>query len=368
LLKVINVISDSNIGGAGTQLLTFLRGYDRGAMSVTVALPRGSQLINRLKEAGTEYTELDGLADRSLSGGGIISLAKFLRAEQPNIVHTHASMSARIAARAVPRARIVYTRHSVFPNKRAVTVFPGKQLYGAVNNFFAHKIIAVSPAARDNIIEAGVNPKKIEVIFNGVEAVNRLTPEEKRETRGANGLPEDAFLCGTFARLTPVKGHEYILDAAKLLHNNKGIKIVIAGAGELEAALKERAAKEGLDNVIFKGFVQDAPRVIASMDLLLNASYGTEATSLFLLEGMSAGVPAVVSCYGGNPYVIKDGSNGLVTPVRDGNAIAEAVTRIAGDPVMYRKLSKHAVETYNERFTAELMVKNIERLYFSMFK
>jgi glycosyltransferase involved in cell wall biosynthesis len=337
-------------------------------MSVTVALPRGSLLIDRLKETGTEYAELDGLADRSLSGGGIISLARYLRAEQPNIVHTHASMSARIAAKAVPGARIVYTRHSVFPNRRAVTVFPGKQLSGAVNNLFAHKIIAVSPAARDNIIEAGVSPKKIEVIYNGVNAVPRLSPEEKRAARKERNLPEDAFLCGIFARLTPVKGHEYILDAAKLLSGNKDIKIVIAGVGESEEALKARAAAEGLDNVIFKGFIADAPRGIASMDLLLNASYGTEATSIFLLEGMSAGVPAVVSSFGGNPYVIKDGCNGFVTPLRDGSAIAGAITRIAGDAALYKKLSKHAAEIYNERFTAELMVKNIERLYFSLFK
>ena len=63
------------------------------------------------------------------------------------------------------------------------------------------------------------------------------------------------------------------------------------------------------------------------MDLNLNCSWGTEATSLALAEGMSAGVPAVATTYGGNPCMIEDGVNGYVVKQRDSEDLIQKIEK-----------------------------------------
>lgn len=363
MLKVINVISDSNIGGAGRLLLTFLRGCDRTKIDMTVLLPENAALAGEVEKLGVRLLTDAGLAEKSFSAAAALRLRKLFRDEKPDVVHAHASMSARVAAKTAG-CKTVYTRHSVFPNSALKTKFPLKQLIGAANNYFADAVIAVSPAAADIIVEAGQNPAKVKVIFNGVDPVPKPSAEEKAKIRAAHGVKENDFACGIFARLTPVKGHEYVVEAAKLLSGESGIKFVIAGTGEAEDDIKRRAT--GLENIIFTGFVENVEKLISAMDLQLNASYGTEATSLALLEGMSAGVPAVVSSFGGNPYVITDGENGVIVPQKDGAAIADAILALYRDASLYARLSENAVEIFGRKFTAAEMVRNIENLYFSL--
>ena len=99
------------------------------------------------------------------------------------------------------------------------------------------------------------------------------------------------------------------------------------------------------------------------MDLSLNCSWGTEATSLALIDGMSLGLPAVVTRFGGNPGVIRDGVNGLLTPVKDADAMADAILRLAGDAKLYKNLSEGASRIFAETFTAAAMTRQIEAVY-----
>ena len=368
MIKVINVISDSNIGGAGRMLLTFLRNCNRAAFDITVVLPVMSKLCGELVRLGTRYMEVEGLAEKSYDRQSIKRLKEIFQNEKPDIVHTHASMSARIAAKRAGKAKIIYTRHSVFPNSRRLTTFPGKQIYGALNNHYADSVIAVSPAAKDNITETGVKPWKVTVIYNGVDALPPLSAEEKAAARKDYGLLDEDFVCGIFARLTPVKGHEYVLRAAEVLKPYKNIKILIAGAGEIETDLKVKVFEKKLDNVIFAGFVEKVERLMGAIDLQLNASYGTEATSLALLEGMSIGIPAVVTDFGGNPFVISQGENGLVIPQKNGQAMADEILKVYNSKELYGGLSERSKKIFESRFTSKIMTKNIEDLYVSVCK
>jgi glycosyltransferase involved in cell wall biosynthesis len=346
-------------------LLAFLQNCDRTKLDMVVVVPQGALLIEALKEMHVRVLTVEGLAEKSFSISIVRSLKKLIIEEKPDIVHTHASMSARIAARAAG-CKIVYTRHSVFPNSPAKIRFPLKQIFGAVNNYFADEVIAVSPAAKDIIVEAGQKSGKVKVIYNGVDALSKSDKPERTTTREAHGLGEEDFVCGIFARLTPVKGHEYVLKAAELLKDNADIKFVIAGTGESEDELKKRAAENGLDNVVFTGFISDVETLMGAIDLQLNASYGTEATSLALLEGMSMGIPAVASSFGGNPYVIAHGENGIIFPEKDAEALAEAIRTLYTDSGLYKEMSENSVRIFNEKFTSAEMTKHIEALYYSL--
>ena len=125
--KIIEVSTDTNIGGAGKCLITLLENFNYDIFEVKVILPPNSLLKPHIEKLGIEVIEVQGIAEKSLDLKSIRSLGKIFKREKPELVHTHASMSARIAARHAG-AKVVYTRHSVFPPSKYLTHFPGKQL------------------------------------------------------------------------------------------------------------------------------------------------------------------------------------------------------------------------------------------------
>jgi glycosyltransferase involved in cell wall biosynthesis len=362
MIRIVNVITDSNIGGAGLVLVNFMRNADKEAFSHCAILPKGSLLLPRLREAGIEIFEMEGIAERSFSPGAVGAFLRAFKELKPDVVHTHASFSARIAARLYGKCRTVHTRHCAFDIPRSRTVFPLRQIFGFINNSLSDVIVAISPAARDNLTATGASPGKIVTMFNGVEPVRALTDAEKSDIRRKYGVREGELVCAIIARLEPYKGHEYVLDAAESLQDLP-VRFIFAGAGSDEERMREKSREMGLHNCIFTGFVQDVWEIENIADIQLNASYGTETSSLSLLEGMSLGTPAVVSDFGGNPYLIADGENGLVVPRRDADALAGATRRLYDDPEERARMSRRAKEIYEERFTAEAPVRKVEAIY-----
>ena len=362
--KIIEVSTDTNIGGAGKCLITLLENFDREQFDVSVILPPNSLLKPHIERLGTEVIEVSSIADKSFDIKAIRLLIKLFKERKPDLVHTHASMSARIAAKKAG-AKVVYTRHSVFPPSKYLISFPGKQINGYFNNHFADGIIAVAEAAKDNLTATGVDEKKIRVILNGVNGLNTLSEDEKKNIRSRFGVLEDETVISIVARLEDIKGHNYFIEAADmLLKDGVNAKFFIAGTGSYEEHLKKKVKVLRLeDKVIFTGFIQDVDKLMGITDIQVNASYGTEATSLALLEGMSIGVPAVVSDFGGNPGVIKNGRNGFVVPKQNSAALKTAIKRLIDDKQLYQQLSEQSKEIFAQDFTAQAMTKNTENIY-----
>ena len=368
MIHVVEVSSDSNIGGAGRCILTFLRAFDRTRFRISVVVPRGSLLVPELRALDVPVYELDYLAERSLDRHAIAGLAKLFRQIQPDIVHTHASMSARLAAKrcGIP---IVYTRHSVFPPPKRISQGIGKAVNGFINNHTADRIIAVAEAAKDNLTATGVRADKIAVILNGVDALQPVDAAGLADLRRQYGVREGQKAVAIVARLNPVKGHRYFIEAAGLL-KKRGVdaKFFIAGTGEEEARLKAQIADLNLgDTVTMLGFLSDVAPLMNLMDVQANCSYGTEATSLSLLEGMSLGKPAVVTDFGGNPGVIQDGVNGFLIPTHNAAAMADALQRLLTDTACYRQMQQNCFKIYEEKFTAAANARSVEAVYQTLY-
>ena len=364
MIKVLNILTDSNIGGAGRCLVNYLKYCDRSRFSVSVVLPRGSLLIPEIQKLDIPVIEAEGIAEASFSLGAIATLHRIIRAQRPDIVHTHGSLSGRISAR-LWGAKIVYTRHSAFPVPGYLRRGPGRWLNGSINNALADRIIAVSPATAENLTDSGVSRKKITVMMNGVEALPRSAPSACRELRQSLHLPDGVFTAGILARLEPYKGHMLLLDAAReLADQGREFRILIGGSGSQEEAIRQGIAARDLDRqVLFLGFVQNVPQILSILDVQLNCSYGTEASSLALIEGMSLGLATVASDYGGNPWQVDDGITGLLFPSGSSHDLAVQIARLMDDPALLHSMQNQALEAYRTRFTGEIFAKNIESVY-----
>lgn len=368
MIKILNVISDKNIGGAGRCVLNFLKYYDRKRFAVKVVVPKGSLLKPEIEKLHTKVIEVDGIADKSLDFQAIRKLNKIIKRENPDVVHTHGTVTGRICARMCHK-KVVYTRHSVFPVSPRIKSGLGHIANKYINEFLADDIIAVAEAAKENLTDGGIAPEKIKVILNGVEQVQRCPKDISDKLKKQYGIMEGDFVVGILARIDAVKGHEFLIEAAEMLKKeNIPIKVLIAGTGEREEALHQLVKEKRLeDTVIFTGFISNIPEFLSILDVQANASYGTEATSLALLEGMSMGIPAVVSNYGGNPGVITHGENGYLFESKNSRDMAKYLRNIIGDEEVYKKMSKKAKEIFQEKFTAELYARNIEAVYEGLF-
>ncbi len=367
MLKVLQVSSDTNIGGAGKCILTYLKYCDRKKIETAVAVPRGSLLKPQIENLDTKVFEVDAMADKSLDFSAIKKLLDIFREFKPDIVHAHASMSARIAAR-VYGAKVVYTRHSVFPPNPRLTHGLGKLMCGIVNNSTADKIIAVAEAAKQNICDIGVSEKKIDVILNGVEPLKEYMEDEINKLKADYGVPPGYKCAAIVARLNEVKGHKYFVEAAKHL-KDMGVraKLLIAGTGDMEVPIRKQISDLGLeDDVIMLGFLNDVEPLMNVIDVQVNCSFGTEATSLSLLEGMSLGKPAVVSDFGGNPGVIKNGENGYIVPTHDSKAVAQRLKELFEDSGLYEEMHKKSKEIFDNTFTAVKYAENIDNIYLNL--
>lgn len=369
MIRVLNIISDTNIGGAGRVLLNYMSRADREHFDVSVAMPRGSLLKAPLEELGTTVYEVDGLADRSYHKDDVKELISLIRRMDPDIVHTHGALSGRIAGRRCGKV-VIYTRHSAFPVPAKLKYPPGRWVNKFINEHYADHIIAVSPAAAENLTDAGISPKHITVMMNGVTPVARKSVEECAALREQWGIQKGEFVLGILARIEPYKGHLHILEAMKTLADQgRKLRLLVAGTGAYEEELKAKTEELGLtDRVVYLGFQSDVSAVLSVLDLQLNASYGTETSSLSILEGLSMGLPAVVSTYGGNPWLIDDGEDGLLFENRNSADLAGCIARLMDGPDTLERMKSRAVEIFSQRFTAEIFAQNIENVYYAVME
>jgi glycosyltransferase involved in cell wall biosynthesis len=357
-----------NIGGAGFYLLNLLRSHDRNKFVLSIALPRGSMLKERLAPLGVHIYEFDSLISKSFELSAIKILSQLIRIVDPDIVHTHAALSGRIAGKRCGKY-VVYTRHSGFSPNPLFKTNPGKMVFKLISERYADRIIAVSENCRDDLISCGISAARIDVILNGSPPVHRINEEQRAALRMENGYTPDENLVGIIARVEPYKGHMLLLEAAKILKDEgRKLKFIVAGTGSCEADVKNRANALGLsDMVVFPGFVKDVASLLNMLDLQINASY-VEATSMSLIEGMSIGLPAVASDAGGNPGVIKDCVNGLLFKSRDSASLAACIARFFDSPKLLEKLSEGALDVYNSFFTCERFARNTEATYMKILE
>lgn len=370
MIRILNIISDTNIGGAGRVILNYLRYADRNKFETLVAIPRGSLLKPLLEEAEVTVYEVDGMADCSYASEDVKALQALIRRVKPDLVHTHGALSGRIAAKRC-HVPVVYSRHSAFPVPAKLKYPPGRWVNKLLNEHYADHIIAVSPATRDNLTEGGISPKKITVVMNGVAPVSPISDEEKAALRQSLGLGKDVFTFGILARIEDYKGHLYLVYAAKLLKDRgySNFRILVAGTGAFEEEVTRAVTEMGVEDVVqMLGFRSDAAALLNILDVQLNASYGTEATSMALLEGMSLGLPTIASDYGGNPFVITSGQNGLLFPSKDSAALADAMAELMDHPEEVSIMREKALETYQSRFTGEVFARNTEQIYENVLK
>ena len=369
-MKILHVISDSNIGGAGVLLCNLLRHMDPERIESVVAIPRGSALGERIRALQIPVKELKHPCQR-LSLSSVLEIERLLREGNFQGVHANAAISARIAGRRCG-VSVVHTRHCCFPLEGIWKSFAIRRIGGMLNERLSDRVIATADAAVEDLIRLGVPRDRIEGILNGSDAVREVSHDELSAFREGFAIPREAFTVGICARLEPCKGHEVFLRAARILCDRMPqtpFLFLIAGDGSMKESLQRRAKEEGIaERVRFLGFLRDTAPFYRALRVNVNCSCGTETSCLAISEGMSAALPTVVSDYGGNAAMVDHGRAGFLFCVGEADSLADCIARIAEDRILEERMRGLALARYLEHYTAERMGSDVMKLYESLEK
>ncbi len=367
-MKVLHVISDSNIGGAGVLLTTLLRHFDRERVQSVVALPEDSALIPRIRDLDVPIRTLRHPCDR-FSFASLREVRRILSQEDADLIHTNAALTARFAGR-LSHIPVLHTRHCCFPPQGIWRLSAVRRLGGICNRWLSDRVIATAEAAAENLRALGIPQEKMEVILNGSEEVREVDAEELAALRRAYALTDEDFTVGICARLEACKGHDVFLRAAKramTLLPTVRFRFLIAGDGSRRGELEQLARDLGIaDAVRFLGFVGDMAPIYRLLRINVNCSCGTETSCLALSEGMSASLPTIASDYGGNRAMLEGSGAGLLFPTGDADALADAICRIASDTLLERGMKRAARARYLKTYTAEQMTDRLTAVYETM--
>ena len=364
MYKVMQVLTDTNVGGAGTWLLNFLKAYDRNTLETVVVLPENSMLQPMVENLGVRVVCAQSIGDKSFSIKGIGEIKKIIKTEKPDAIHTHASLSARIASK-MCGIGTVNTRHCLEEKKK----FPMSVVATAVNRFLSSIIIAVSKVTEKNLLESGIPAKKIRLVYNGVCPLTEIPADKKTEIRKSYGINEDDTVIGIVARMEPVKRHDIFLKAAKIVSENiENVKFLVIGDGSARKDSEKLASELGIaDKVIFAGYIKDVNDIVNILDINVLTSE-REALSISLIEGMSIGKPAVAINGGGPGEVIEDGKNGFLINSLDHEALANAIADLAKDKEKQRVFGECGKKVAAEKFGAGQMADKLKEIYISLAK
>jgi glycosyltransferase involved in cell wall biosynthesis len=227
--------------------------------------------------------------------------------------------------------------------------------------------IAVSESTAEFVIKARQIPaSKVKVVYLGVpveEFSRPRAPEEIAAARAELAIAPGDCAIGTVTRLHDSKGNSYLVDAARLVLNERPhAKFFIVGEGPLLGALQEQAQALRLgDRCVFAGFARDVPRVVSAFDISVFPSLW-EGTPLTVFEALAMGKPIVATDADGLVDVLTHERDALIVPKRDARALADGLIRLVDDPATRRRLGSAARAT-GRQYDIAAFVRKMESLY-----
>jgi glycosyltransferase involved in cell wall biosynthesis len=225
----------------------------------------------------------------------------------------------------------------------------------------ADAVTTISQATRRTLLEAGVPAERVIVIPCGSRPPAH-TPD-RAAARAHLGVPEDAFVIGSLARLVPSKGFGDLIDAVTALAAPPGdVHLIIAGDGPEREALERHGRSRLPGRVHFLGRVAETTDVYAAADVFALGSH-LEGFGLVFLEAAFYGLPCVGTAVGGVTDIVVDGETGLLVPPASPSALATALRTLRDDPALRRRLGARARERANAEFTEQLMADRYEAVF-----
>jgi glycosyltransferase involved in cell wall biosynthesis len=346
--------------------INLAKGLHQRGHRVIVMGREGSPPLERAQQAGipVQATQMESHRPGQMLGS-LRSLIELIRRENIQVINAHRAEGHLFAALAssllVRRPVVIRTRGDVRPPK---THLLNRYLHRRLTD----GLILAAEVLREPVLKSlGRPPRALMVIPPGINLEPLAPGESPEQNRRELGLPEGNGVVGMVGRLSPVKGHGFFLEAARIvLRERPGTTFVVVGheAQIKMAQLQEQADRLGLaDRLYLAGYVPEVSRWMEALDIAVVASIGSEVICRVALEHMAMAKPVVGTRVNAIPEVVEHGSTGLLVPPGDPQAMAQAILALLRDPQKARAFGLAGRKRVEQQFTLDHLAGRTERLY-----
>ena len=272
----------------------------------------------------------------------ILSLARVLRQNEIDVVHSHLSTSALIGGLA---ARI-----GGVPSLATVHGLSSKGSF-----ITSGHLLAVSNDVRRHLVDQGIRPEKVTVVLNGISITPVATVADRLAARAELGLAPDDRVVGSTVRLTPAKGAHHALAAfGRVAKEVPSARLVLFGDGEARNELERQARDLGVrDMVVFAGYRSDVRALLPALDVFVFPSL-KEAMGIAIVEAMLAGLPVVAHDVGGIPEVVTR-EMGYLVAAGDEHSMAQHLSDLLYEDRLRQRMGQAARDRAVSEFDAVKM-------------
>ena len=369
-IKVLHVVTRMNTGGVAVLLDDLMSSFDSHLVDAT--LVTGS--CDESEEDYLSTRKPDYRLIRSAYLQKRFSLQKdikaffeirrTIRSLKIDVVHTHTSKAGligRLAASTVrPKPMRVHTFHGhlltgYFSSWKTKLIYSIEKFL----ELFTDDFVAMGSQVKKDLESIGLGKRvNFSVFFPGLPS---RVFEKKSIARTDLGLSENETYILFVGRMTAIKRPDRLLDSIEDLVKRKvDIRVLAAGDGELLPGLRDRAVGASLP-ITFLGWRSDIPKLIAASDIAILTS-DNEAVPLTLIEASMAGVPLVSTNVGSVSDVLINDLNGYLVDSEPA-ALADALQKLAIDPVLREIMGKAGRERTSRYFSLEKMCADHTELY-----
>ena len=375
--RILHIITRLDRGGSTTNTLTSVK-LQRNhqfetALAYGLTQPPPEKLITTLRSQGIACYFIPKLVRNPAPLKDLAALADLLRLmkrERFDLVHTHTSKAGVLGRIAAARLGlpVVHTAHGhIFYGYFSPIL---TRIFVLLERLMARRtarLISLTDTETRESLERRIGaPNQYVTIPSGVPLAKfqSIDPAMGLDFRSRMAIPYNATLITSIGRLTAIKGFDLLLAAfAKIKTQSTPVFLAVLGDGEEKQKLHHLAASLGIHKrVIFTGDLNDIRPALAASDIFALSSRN-EGMGRVIVEAMAAGLPVVATAVGGVPEVVQHGSNGLLVPLGDADAMAEALANLADNPTRSKDMGLHAAKWVYPRFDENTMLHSLAILY-----
>ena len=381
-IRVLFFDHTAELGGGEIALADLIRHLDRARVEPIVVLGSKGPLEERIRDFATVHvmpidSAVVGARKDALGLATIFQLAaaraairyvfrlrRLLKEQDTEVLHTN-SLKAFVLGAIAGRLQGVKVIWHV--RDRIADDYLPHRVGGVMRHLakiLPHFVIANSRATLETVQLKDKPPAM--VIGSGVD-LSKFLPSGAAATSPDEPNTARSKIVGLVGRICPWKGQHIFIEAAALVHARyPKVRFQIIGAAlfrehDYDLELRRTVEEQRLERVVeFTGFQSDVARAISGLDILVHASTVGEPFGQVIVQGMACELPVIATNGGGVPEIVQDGVTGLLVPMGDAPAMADAICRLLEDGSSARNMGvlgrKRAVEHFTiERSTQKLM-------------
>jgi len=352
-VRILHLNNEKTWRGGERQTLLLAAGLQEGGAISVIGCRPGGPLQQQARAAS--------VATLPIPGNNFGAAPALVRAARDfDLIHCHTGRGHSLAAltAAIHRTPFLVTRR--------VDFLPGRGWFNRSKFRRAARVVCISRFIADQLANWGMTRERLAVIPSTVPLPDPelMTPEHREAVRNRLGVAPDVKLIGNIAALVGHKDHATLLRAAKVLTQRRpDVRFVIMGDGELKEKLLSLRSELSLEEkVVMTGFVPQAEQCLPAFDVFAMSSC-MEGLGSIVLDAFAAGVPVAATAGGGLSELVRPGENGLLAPVGDAPALADAINCLLQNPALAQELSAKAKKRVEAEFSVARMVEQYQAVY-----